>query len=384
MARARSRILPRELTAEEVRALAASEGEPPRVSLFVPIEAGVPQVRQNAVRLRHALEQASERLRSRGGSEEELRARTAPLEGLVTDPGALPHPTRALAAFADGAGVRAYALSEREEEGAFVAASFALRPLLRALRRHLRYELLALSPKRVDLFAGNLRGLEPRPLEGVPRSLEEALGSDLEREHSRFHVRTGGGGPGTQAFGADRDERKHDLQRYHQALAQALAPQLRGRDLPLVLVADEVHGELTEELARQADREVHAVHVSPDGASEHALHERAWPLVQELAAARDREARESFERSRNHGKAAVALGEVVRAAVAGRVRRLWVEQGRRLPGRVDLGSAEWAEGPGDEELLDELAGLVLRLGGEVHVASAEAMPTDTGAAAELR
>lgn len=385
MARSEERLEPRELTAAEVRAVASSEGEGPRVSIFIPIDAGVPQMRQNPVRLRHALEEAAERLARGGWEESAARARLRALEGLVTDPGALPHPTRALAAYADGAGARAYALTpEREAEGVAVGESFALRPLLFALRRHLHFELLALSPKRVDLYRGDLRGLVPRRLEGVPRSLEEALGSDRERRQSQFSTGVGGGRARAQPIGVDRDERKHDLRRYHETVGHALVPVLRGVDAPLVLVADEVHGELSEELARLTGRELHPVYVSPDALGDHELHERAWSEVQELTAAREREAFDAFERARNHGKAALELSDVIRAAAAGRVRRLWLEEDRRLPGRVDPGLARVVEARGDEDALDELAALVLQRGGLVHLAAPADMPAPGETVAELR
>ncbi len=70
--------------------------------------------------------------------------------------------------------------------------------------------------------------------------------------------------------------------------------------------------------------------------------------------------------------------------MASRIRRLWIETDRRVPGRVDEMEARIAGADGDEDGLDELASIVVRRGGEARVADPEAMPTRTGIAAQLR
>jgi len=85
--------------------------------------------------------------------------------------------------------------------------------------------------------------------------------------------------------------------------------------------------------------------------------------------------------SRRLNVRAIPAAAMVRA-IAGRIRRLWLEAGRELPGCVEAASGRIVASEGDDAL-DSLAALVLARGGEVHVVEASSMPTSTGVAAEL-
>ena len=99
-------------------------------------------------------------------------------------------------------------------------------------------------------------------------------------------------------------------------------------------------------------------------------------------AERARDARGRYEAARNAGKALDLLDDVAAAAVAGRIRRIWLEDGRSMAGRVDLASGRIVASEGDD-VYDSLAAAVLARAGEVFVVDAAAMPTATGVAAEV-
>ena len=82
------------------------------------------------------------------------------------------------------------------------------------------------------------------------------------------------------------------------------------------------------------------------------------------------------------------LAKIAEAATQGRVGSLLVETERRIPGRLDqaTGSVTLSglEHPEVDDLLDDLAELVLKKGGQVVVVPAVDMPVATGAAATFR
>jgi stalled ribosome rescue protein Dom34 len=82
------------------------------------------------------------------------------------------------------------------------------------------------------------------------------------------------------------------------------------------------------------------------------------------------------------------LSQVVHAAVDGRVDALLIEAERQVAGRIDGSTGLIYPANLDNahvnDLLDELSELVEKMGGDVHVLSAQRMPSSTGVAASFR
>ena len=90
-----------------------------------------------------------------------------------------------------------------------------------------------------------------------------------------------------------------------------------------------------------------------------------------------------------HTNLPVAIpSEISKAAAAGRVATLLIEADREIPGRVDpvVGAIEFDDlvNPEVDDVLDDLAALVLRMKGQVFVVPSQGMPTETGIAAIYR
>jgi len=115
---------------------------------------------------------------------------------------------------------------------------------------------------------------------------------------------------------------------------------------------------------------------------------RAWTIVEPDFRARLRALVERFEDARSRGRGAHDLAQVALAAAASRVESLLVETERRIPGRLDPASGTLTLGPLEDpqvdDLLDDLAELVLSRGGQVVVVPAADMPTASGVAAIFR
>lgn len=370
------------LARDELRALAASTSTV-RVSIHLPLRP-FPDAAQNPVRARQAADAATKLLAALPLADPErsrLMDRLGSLEALVS---AQPQPHGGLAVFLDAEHFHVVPIAIEPAPHVGVGHCFALRPVLRALSRDVRYRVLAVSVRRVALFEGDARGLEPVPSEGIPASLEDALGSELSEKQLRMRgTAAGGGAPVFYAHDVASEEQKRDLARFHHVLGRALTRHFTGDATPLVLASDVVHQAGLRAETRVSGLLAEGVPISPDHVPPAELHTRAWPLVSAELARREREARSLYERARNVGKALDRLDDVAMAAVSGRVRRLWLDADRALPGRVDRGTGRILASSGSDDVLDSLAEIVLAKAGEVIVVDAVALPSASGMAAEL-
>jgi hypothetical protein len=118
------------------------------------------------------------------------------------------------------------------------------------------------------------------------------------------------------------------------------------------------------------------------------LRHQAWMIVEPEFRARLKKLAGEFEEARSKGLGADDLAKIAEAATQARVGSLLVEAERRIPGRLDqaTGSVTLSglEHPEVDDLLDDLAELVLKKGGQVVVVPAVDMPVATGAAATFR
>ena len=163
--------------------------------------------------------------------------------------------------------------------------------------------------------------------------------------------------------------------------------------LPLVLVAISGHAALFRSLTKNARLLPEGVTTDPkmlDGPD-------FVPLVRSIADAdRDRRKRRLaalFSKARDDGRGSGDLADVARAAVAGRVATLLVEQDRLEPGIFNRATGEiaWGSDRGTRsgvELQGDLFGIlaeeVLLRDGEIVTPRPIEMPTETGVAAIYR
>jgi hypothetical protein len=360
------------------------EATGPRVSLYLPL-AAPPDVAQNDVLCRQAIDAVGKRLETYRLEAQELACRSARLEASLRESVHSAPPRGTLACFESGSAVRCNPLARRLPFLVSVGKRFALRPLLGALETEGAYRVVTVSTKQVGMFEGDSRGLSHAPQGALPTSLEDALG----REKTEKQLRVRGTGPAgsTPVYYSHHDssqERKIDLRRFYHAIAAALNERLASDAIPLVLAADATHQSgLRAELRVPGLIEAPVI-ASPDSWTEAQLHEHAWPHVERARRSLGSTVRESWERARNAGKGLDLLDDIGAAAVAGRIRRLWLEGERVLSGGVDPATGRVLGDVPDDDVLEALAEIVICRGGDVRIVTGSALPSSTGAAAELR
>jgi hypothetical protein len=319
----------------------------------------------------------------------EVGALLRPFRDLAADGEFWSHTRDGLAVLGAPEFFRVYLLQRPVAVRAVVADSFHTKPLLRILQSADRYQVLGVTRDRVRLFEGNRDHLDEIELApGVPRTLIEALGSEhTEPYHGVYTYGGGARGPAMHhGTGAKKDDMLLDAERFFRSVDRAVHERHSSvTGLPLLLAAlPEQHARFRA-VSRNPYLMPVGLEVDPGSVSLEGLTVRAWETVRPSYLAKLGAIVEEFGRAKATGKGTADLAEAAMAAVQGRVRTLLVDADREIPGRLDASTGrirlDTPIADGTDDLLDDLAEVVLRNGGKVVVVPSERMPAETGLAA---
>jgi hypothetical protein len=378
------------LAADYAAGLLDGQGTP-CLSIYQPTHRHHPENQQDPIRFKNLLKAMGASLREKYAPRE-AQPLLAPFQALAQDSRFWNHTLDGLAVLGAPDFFRVYRLQRTVRELVIVAESFHLKPLLRILQSADRYQVLGLSLNRLRLYEGNRDVLdEVEPAAGVPRTIEDALGEELtDPHHTVASYGTGTRGPGMHhGHGSRKDEIDVDAERFFRVVDRAvLEHHSRPSGLPLILAALPEHHALYHRLSHNPFLMPEAIDIHPDAIPLEALRDRAWRVVEPRYLARLRALIEEFGSAKPKGLAGDDPAQVAEATAAGRVATLLVEADRQIPGRLDGTSGRIARDdlhlPDVDDLLDDLAELVLKRGGTVVVVTADRMPTSTGLAAIYR
>jgi hypothetical protein len=325
---------------------------------------------------------------------EEIRPLLEPFLALPDDRDFWNHTLDGLAVLGAKGIFRVYRLQRPVAELAVVADSFHTKPLIRLLQSADRHHVLGLSRQAIKLFEGNRDALdEIEPDQGVPRTITQALGEELTEPHQTVASYGGvgaGHSPMHHGHGGKESKVEIDAERFFRAVDRAvLECHSRPSGLPLILAALPEHHHVFHELSHNPFLIAESIGTHPDTlSSSDDLRQRAWQLVEPRYLARLAALVEQFGNARSKGLGGDELGQVAKAVVGGRVAILLIEARREVPGRIDAttGDIEFDDlaHPKVDDVLDDLAALALKMGGEVVVLPTERMPAETGIAAIYR
>ena len=385
-----------QLTTDEFRALLA-EHEPPCISLYQPTHRRHPENQQDPIRFRNLLKEMEASL-EREYPTREVQSLLEPFRSLAGDAEFWNHTLDGLAVFGSADSFRVFTLQRPVSELVVVADSFHAKPLVRMLQSADRYQVLGLSRHEAKLYEGNRDSLDEVELaEGVPRTIEEALGEELTDPHLTAASYGGAGGRGGahgvpsmhHGHGGKKDEVDIDADRFFRAIDRAvLEYHSRPSGLPLMLAALTEHHDLFRKVSHNPFLMADGIGFDPKSIPADRLREEAWRTAEPRYLERLSKLASDFGEAQSKNLGSADLTDVAQALVAGRVGTIMVESGRQIPGKVDpaSGRVDFADlaHPEVDDLLDDLAELALRMGGDVVVVPAERMPTDSGVAAIYR
>ncbi|MFN9720978.1 MAG: hypothetical protein ACK58L_19960 [Planctomycetota bacterium] len=372
-------------TSADLQAL-LEERDGPCVSLFLPVHRQDPQ--QDRLRFRIMVSEAEERLQARGMSPETARDFLMPLHDLQNDSLFWRNPSDGVAVFLAPGFFEAYRLPWSFTEELDVGRVFLVIPLLPMLAADGHYYLLALSQKHVRLFHGTHFRISQMDLNGVPRSLAEAMRTTDSDMQFRFHTQpapngTPGAMDGESAVGTDNE--KNDLLRYFQRIDHGLRTIFREDKAPLVLASVEDLQPIFREASSYPHLTARGIIANPDRLSGEELHQQVWEVVCPLFENREKQALIDYDEAQQSGNVTVDSIHVIQAAIHGEVSTLFASLDHRVRGTVDFQSKrvtihEQAK-PGDEDLSNLAAVCTLRRGHVVHALRRTEMPEKSSLAA---
>lgn len=367
--------------------------DPPCLSLYQPTHRHRPDNQQDPIRFRNLVKELEESLRSRF-TDDEIEPLLEPFLALAADRDFWNHTLDGLAVLSAKGIFRVYRLRRTVAELAVVADSFHVKPLLRILQSADRFHVLGLNRKAIRIFEGDrdvLDEIEAAP--GVPRTITEALGEELTEPHQTVASYGGTGAghtPMHHGHGGKDEEAEIDAERFFRAVDRAVMEHhSQPSGLPLILAALPEHHHLFHAVSRNPLLLAESIDIHPDALSSiDELRQRAWQIIEPRYLARLAALVEEFGNARSKGLGDDDPAQVAGAVVAGRVATLLIEANREVPGRVNAATGEIEfndlANPEVDDVLDDLATLTLKMGGQVVVVPAERMPTGTGLAATYR
>jgi release factor family 3 len=363
--------------------------ESPCVSLYQPTHRVHPDNEQDPIRFRNLVKELEQSLR-RDYSTRDVRPLLEPFHKLVEDRAFWNCTLNGLAVLGARGFFRTYRLQRAVPELAIVADSFHLKPLLRILQSADNYQLLGLSRQKISFFEGNRDGLDEVELDpAVPRAPHEAPRGEAKEFHVSQWTSSAGVAGVHYSEGDKSDIIENDATRFFRAVDHAILEHYsRPSRLPLLLAALPENQSLFRQLSRNPFLVSEPIDFYPDDLAGDALRNAAWQVIEPHYLERLAGLIEMFGAAEARELGSDDLRQIARSAVAARVATLLVEADRQIPGRIDAatGEIQFAElaKPDVDDMLDDIAELVLKHGGQVVVVPKERMPVQTGAAAIYR
>jgi len=360
------------------------------VSIFMPSHRVTTRVQEDQIRFKNLVREAEAKLNQLGPEGENLSM--GPAYKLLEEQPFWQHQSEGLAAFIARDFFQPYRLPIRFDELVMVTNRFHTKPILPLLTGGGKFYLLALSQNEVRLFLCTKYSVSEVGLEGVPRSLEEALKYDELEKPTQFapHTPGGLGKPGAMfhGHGVGVEDAKNRILRFFQEVDKGLERTLAQESAPMVVAAVDYLVPIFKEASTYPRVLEQNISGNPQGMSPEELHRKAIDIVAPHLDQEVQDCRAKFGHLSNTAKTASDVKEVVKAAYHGRVEALFVEVGVRSCGEYDSSQDEvkllQQDAPGAGDLLDFAAAQTLLNGGAVYAVNHETMPDQAPVAAIFR
>jgi hypothetical protein len=350
-----------------------------------------PENQQDPIRFGNLVKAMEQSLRQQYGTRD-VRPLMRPFVALEENREFWNHMLDGLAILAATDQFRVYRLQRPVPELSIVADSYHIRPLIRILQSADRYQILGLNRREIVMFEGNRDSLDPMDLpEDVPSTITAALGEQVTEP--QVMVAPHGTGPHRAGMhyghGSKKDDVDIDAERFFRAVDRGIMDHCsRPSGLPLLLAALPEHHALFRRVSHNPFLMEEAIDAHPDTLSLDELRQRAWKVVEPQYLARLAAFVDMFNVGKPRGLSDDDLARVAHSAIAGKVATLLVEAERVVGGKIDRDTGEIhyedLTHPGVDDLLDDLAEVVLRNGGQVIIVPAARMPSQSGIAALYR
>lgn len=301
----------------DVRLLQQVKGYP-CLTIILPTHRTSPDNRQDPLRLKNLIGEATNRLLSEF-SKREAEALLKRLEDLTSGID-FARTLDGLALFVNQDFARASILPFTVKERVVVDKTFATRDLVYALNHSVRYWVLALSEKPTRLFEGTNDTLEEIQEKGFPM----------------VHEGPGGEAPLPGGFGVQKSAYRDEyFEKFLRKVDAALKNVLAEDNLPVILVGVDRHLAFFNELTAHGNSVIGSVTGSHDKTSPHELGKLVAPLLKTYLDDKRKDALAQLDKATSEKKLASTIGGVWVLAHEGRGDLLLVEDDFHYPARLD-------------------------------------------------
>lgn len=373
--------------------LAKQDG--PCLSLYQSTHRSHPENAQDQIRYKNLVKELEQSLNSTYPAKE-YSALLKPFHDLAENNDFWQHTLDGLAILASKDQFKVFHLQRNTPDFAVVSDSWHLKPLLRQIQTQDRYQVMCLSRSHVQVFEGNRDELDHVVVdEEFPDTVEKALGTEFTDSFQQ--VASYGLGPAARpgmamhhGQGARSDAIEGDIERFFRIVDKAVHERIsKNSHLPLLLVTLSEYQGIFRKLSNNPMLLDQGLSIDPTALTVDQLRQKSWELMEPLAAKRAQEAVARFHQAHGTGLANSDLDRTLAAILDGRVDTLLVDADKRIAGRVLLEERQVEltadfSAPDVEDILDDLAEMVLSRGGKVMVIPSEFMPTDSGLASIYR
>lgn len=378
------------ITNEFPNDLILKDKEGPCISIYQTTERHSLTDKQSLIKFKNALRTVENSLREKY-SEKEIEQAMKPLLSLQEDRPFWSRVNEGVGVLSAGGETIVYDLKRPVEDLAVVSNSFHIKPLIRNFQSADRYHLLGISRNEFQLFEGNRYGFERVDLgEDVPNTLDEILGKELTEPHLNVGAYGGvGGTPMFHGHGGKKDEVEIDTERFFKYVDKFILDEYSQHErIPLVLVAlDEHQGEF-KKISHNPYLMDKGISMNFEVLDMDRLQETFWEELEPLYIRKTEELVDRFQTSRAQDLGSDDLVQVAKASVENRIETVLVEADREENGKLNKETGEIIDGhienPTFDDLLDDIAEMVLQNRGNVVILPKERMPSDTGVAAIYR
>jgi hypothetical protein len=363
------------------------------VSIYMPTYRKGSETQQNPIRFKNMMRAAETQLQELNHKDASLLQPALDLD----DDDFWQHQDEGLALFLAEGYFQYYRLPLKVDELVVVSDRFHLKPLMPLLTGDGEFYILALSQQQVRFFKATRYSVEEVQVEGLPKSIDDALQYDETAKAGQFRISTSKGGTANTMVQAgafhgqgspDQDDNRRDISQYFHIIDRALHNFLRDKQAPLVLAGVEYLMPIYQEANNYQHLMEQGIFENPEILKPEELHAQALPLVEPYFSQSERAAVEYYQEMTSTGKTSTDPKEAIPAAYYGRVEQLFVAVGVQQWGSFDPQAMELqmhadAE-PGDEDLLNAAAVQTLLNGGTVYAVEPEKVPNSAPLAAVFR
>ncbi|GAB4019333.1 hypothetical protein GCM10028808_56740 [Spirosoma migulaei] len=346
------------------------------ISLFIPTHQRGKEVNegQDILAFKNHIQRIRQTLEAQSFRSNEITSLLRPLEALLDDTPFWRHQQQGLAVFRNPDFFAIFHSPIPLENSSWLDAKFHLQPLFPFAQQSPVYCLLQISKKGVSLFKADTYTIAPLDLvDSMPSGLEDVTKYyDFDEE---LQGRTNGrnGAMTMYASNEDKDtkEKDHLLADYFRLIDAAIVEMMSTQNLPLVLASVAYFQPIYHDINTYPHLHKEGLTGNFDHTQPQELHQMAQELLGD-SIEQDKQRRiNQYQNSSGSEMVSSDARALLKAAVTGRIDALFLKTAASLWGHFDENTVKATihdeKQDGDESLVEKIALLTLRNGGQVYV-----------------